>query len=181
MQIYKITLPNGKIYIGQTCNDNIKLRTGNDLGNYHGNTLFYIDLMIYGPGNAKIETIESNIQSQDVLDKREVYWINYLKSWNHLVGYNIQIGGKNPGSIYKDPYYTSPEYNKLRKNYEELYRKYKDSIRNIPIKVGYNQKRSLIYRGKISKEEFNTWYSVTKQQIINNARNEFIKSISLLK
>lgn len=180
MQIYKITLPNGKIYIGQTIHNDIKLRTGNDLGSYYCNTLLYMDIMIHGPKNIKVETLESNIQTQETLDEREVYWINHFRSWDHLIGYNIQTGGKKAKNNYKDPYYASREYKELRQKYVELYRIYKDNIRHLFIKTKYANKYSHMKRGKITKEELDTWYSTTKQQIIDNARNEFIKAISSL-
>lgn len=180
MQIYKITLPNGKIYIGQTIHDDIKIRTGNDLGNYHGNALLYIDIMIHGPANVKIKTLEPNIQTQENLNEREIYWINHFRSWDHLIGYNIESGGKKAKNKYKDPYYNSLEYKELHRKYIKSYKIYKNNTKYINDKLGYSKKRSLVYRGKITKEEFDTWYSTTKQQIIDNARNEFIKAISSL-
>ena len=87
MIIYKTTnLINGKIYIGQDTKNNPK---------YKGSgTLLCKSFEKYGFDNFKKEIIESNIDSMDVLNEREIYWISYYNSTNKEIGYNLTLGGK---------------------------------------------------------------------------------------
>lgn len=84
--IYKTTnLINGKIYVGQT------IREKKD--NYYGSG-FWIKRAIskYGLSAFSKETLEE-VFDWEILDQREIFWIEALSATNKLIGYNISPGG----------------------------------------------------------------------------------------
>lgn len=89
--IYKITnTVNNKIYIGQTINT-LKRRFNQHI-HRSGCVKLYNAIIKYGKENFTIEEIEK--VPQQLLDEREIYWINYYNSTNRKIGYNILKGGK---------------------------------------------------------------------------------------
>lgn len=89
--VYKHTAPNGKCYVGQTKQKPEK-RWQNGQG-YEHNIYFYRAIKKYGWKNFQHQIIESNINSQDEANKREMFWINYFDSFAN--GYNLTKGGEN--------------------------------------------------------------------------------------
>jgi group I intron endonuclease len=86
MIIYKTTnLINGKIYIGKHNGKNEKyLGSGRNL---------ILAIKKYGKENFIREIIEDNIDNLEILNEREVYWINFYDSRNPNIGYNVSKGG----------------------------------------------------------------------------------------
>lgn len=82
--VYVHTLPNGKIYIGQT--KDLKLRWNNGEG-YIDNKPFYKDIQIYGWNNIKHEIIAS-FNDREAAIKLEAVLIALKKSENSEYGYN---------------------------------------------------------------------------------------------
>lgn len=107
MIIYKATnLFNNKVYIGQT-NNTLDYRKSqherNALCEYRNNkssVYFHNALMKYGFNNFIWEQID-NANTQEELDKKEIYWINYYKSTDRNFGYNLKYGG-NGGGLTQD-------------------------------------------------------------------------------
>ena len=92
--IYKITSPSGKIYIGQTLN--IKKR----INSYKSNSCnrqfkLYNSLIKYSWNNHIIEIIEDC--DYNIIDEKEIYWIEYYDSYNN--GLNLTIGGKGKNGM----------------------------------------------------------------------------------
>lgn len=95
-EIYKVTNKlNGKVYIGKTtCNmatrkkDHISksLRKVN-------NIRFHNAIRFYGPDNFYWEVIEDC--ADDLLDSKEIYYINLYNANNKYFGYNMTEGGDN--------------------------------------------------------------------------------------
>lgn len=86
--IYKTTnLVNGKIYVGQK-------KSKTFLGNkYLGSGKKLNDsIKHYKKENFKVELIEQ-IETKDLMDEREIYWIKYYNATNKEIGYNISEGG----------------------------------------------------------------------------------------
>lgn len=88
---------NGMKYIGQTiCK----------LNKRHHEHLFrddsYIDraLRKYGEDSFILEVLEDNIEDSNLLNEREVYWINFYDSFNN--GYNLTKGGCGSPSFHDD-------------------------------------------------------------------------------
>ena len=91
--IYKIINPNGAIYIGQSIN--IKKRW-NEYKNLRGcgyNTRLYNSLKKYGFKNHIFKIIK--ICEQYELNNKEIYYIEYFKSFNTELGLNLHSGGDN--------------------------------------------------------------------------------------
>lgn len=87
--IYKTTnLINNKIYIGQK-------KSSKFLGEkYLGSGIRLKEALYkYGQENFKTELIDT-AESQDDLDIKEKYWINYYNSKDKFIGYNIADGGQ---------------------------------------------------------------------------------------
>lgn len=86
--IYKtINLVNGKIYIGQKHSNKF-------LGNkYLGSGKRFKDAVKhYGEEAFKVELLEE-VDSKDLIDDREIYWIAQFNSTDSAVGYNMSKGG----------------------------------------------------------------------------------------
>lgn len=90
--IYKVTAPNGKVYIGQTCQglkrrkrDHI-YKAKNSLNLFAKALVKYKDKMIW-------EILEKDIDSRSAADDRETFWISYFKSNDKKLGYNLTEGG----------------------------------------------------------------------------------------
>lgn len=94
--IYKITsLINNKIYIGKKISKKLD-------DNYFGSgKLLKRAILKYGMVNFKKEIIE--ICDCEILNKREIYWINFYNSTNINIGYNIAFGGNGGDTISNNP------------------------------------------------------------------------------
>jgi len=99
MVVYKVTNKiNGKVYIGQTTKTLQRRWTKHCIAAKTDNIPFHRALMKYGFDNFTVEQIDV-ASSQDELNKKEIYWIEY---YNSLLpnGYNVCKGG-NGMSGYK--------------------------------------------------------------------------------
>lgn len=88
--IYKITNKvNGKVYIGKTINS-IEHRWKQHIEKSKKlDYPFYKAIRKYGPDNFSLEQIEE--VSLDILNEREIYWIDFYNSYYE--GYNATFGG----------------------------------------------------------------------------------------
>ena len=95
MIIYKTTnLVNDKIYIGQDKNNN---------PTYLGSgKILHLAFQKHGIENFNKEIIEE-CESQEILNEREKYWINYYNSTDRKVGYNIAKGGNGGDTLSNHP------------------------------------------------------------------------------
>lgn len=93
---YKIYLHknkiNGKVYIGQTSEEDINRRFRGGAG-YKGSPHFYRAIQEYGWSNFDHLILEENLTSNQA-DVRERFWIKAFDSTNPIKGYNITNGGK---------------------------------------------------------------------------------------
>lgn len=98
--IYKIeNLINGKVYIGQSVDiqyrfNNHKSESFNPKSNAY-NTAIHRAIRKYGVDNFSFDIIEEC--DQDKLREREIYWIDYYKSFGR--GYNLTSGGEGVPTI----------------------------------------------------------------------------------
>ena len=85
---------NSKIYIGQT-KVSVEQRWKEHLRHaQYGDQVINKAMKKYGIDKFYIETIETC--TLDVLDDREIYYINLYDSTNKSKGYNVSIGGNTP-------------------------------------------------------------------------------------
>ena len=147
--IYKITnLINGKFYIGKTlssvenrwkehCSDSKKRK--------NEKRPLYSAMNKYGIENFKIEQIEEC--SDNIVDEREVYWIEYYQTFKQ--GYNATKGGD--GKHYLDYDLICETYNQVHNMTKtaKLCRCHEDSVRKI-----LKERQIKIFSGQeVAKEE----------------------------
>lgn len=92
--IYKITSPNGKIYIGQTINFRNR-KYYYKSGNFKKQTKLWNNVLFYNWSPIdKIEIIEECLcgQNKKYLNEREIFWISYYDSFRN--GLNCNEGGE---------------------------------------------------------------------------------------
>lgn len=95
--IYKITNPNGKIYIGQTLNIMVRLATYRR-GKFKSQPLLHRSVKKYGWENHKVEIL--TFCEEIDCNKNEIYYIEEFKSYYKKfpeIGLNLTLGGR--GSI----------------------------------------------------------------------------------
>ncbi len=93
--IYKITNPNGKVYIGQSVNIEKRWNRYKNLipKDCIGQPLIYRSLIKYGVKNHIFEIIE--LCNKEELNKLESYYIVLYNSFNSKCGLNLTSGGTN--------------------------------------------------------------------------------------
>lgn len=90
--IYKINFSNGKVYIGQT-NDFTARRNQHLSDAKKGEDYkIYRAMRKYNTTKDDFEIIESDLNSQDLANDREIYWIAFYDSYHN--GYNSTPGGQ---------------------------------------------------------------------------------------
>ena len=83
---------NGKVYIGQTSEEDINRRFKGGAG-YKSSPHFYHAIEQYGWENFEHLILEDGLTSEQA-DKREKFWIKTFDSMNEKKGYNMTSGGK---------------------------------------------------------------------------------------
>jgi group I intron endonuclease len=89
-EIYKITNPKDKVYIGQSLNSLDREKSYRNEYKTHIGPKLYNSIKKYGWENHKFEIIEECME--EILNEREKYWIKHFNSVNK--GLNLQYGGK---------------------------------------------------------------------------------------
>lgn len=158
--IYKISFPNGKVYIGQTHHYHIRVREHlNDMK--HSDYKLYRAMRKYNINESNFSILEENVPNQEDADNKEIYYIKLYDSYNN--GYNSTLGGhtatitkvgeKHPKAVLNDN-----ELLELRKvrysmkyTFGEVYEMYKDRMS----KSGFSKYWHYYTRPKIGIE-YNT-------------------------
>ena len=91
-KVYIYISPSNKIYIGQTCKDNLDKRAGYDGQGYIHCTYFYNAIQKYGINNFKRYILKNNLTLEEA-NYWEQYYIAKYDSTNREKGYNISKGG----------------------------------------------------------------------------------------
>ena len=84
--VYKITSPEGKVYIGSSCRKDLKSRYRYGHG-YRHNVLFWGDIQRFGWRRFTTEVLEQGLSAEDA-KFREEYYIRIHDSCNPQKGYN---------------------------------------------------------------------------------------------
>jgi hypothetical protein len=182
MQVYKITnIVNGKIYIGK---DTLSNR------NYMGSgVLIKRAIKKYGVDSFKKEILHETEDYND-LSNSEKYWIEFYKSNNRDIGYNISNGGDGGDTISNNPKlveikskisrsmigrdFSQDHREKLSKNHDSTKRKKGKSFEEIygiekSEKIKDNLKKARA-KYKNEKERFGEKYG----EIIKGYRERFL-------
>jgi group I intron endonuclease len=91
--IYKITNPNGKIYIGQSKDIYGRWKRNYYSLNCKEQIKLYNSLKKYGPENHLFEIIEEC--SEDIINEREIYWGLFYEVLDSKTGLNLRLGDGN--------------------------------------------------------------------------------------
>lgn len=93
-------IQNNKKYVGQSINveSRMKEHKSHLIHNNHTNCYLQKSWNKYGKKNFKFYVLE--FCSNDELDDREIYYINYYNSVDRKFGYNLKTGGQNGASRY---------------------------------------------------------------------------------
>lgn len=105
--IYKYTnLINNKKYIGQTNNLNRRINEHKS-ASFNTKSINYNDklhqaIRKYGYDNFKIDVVEiiNNAENYDLVNEREIYWIQQEQSLLTQWGYNVLDGGRNSSNTF---------------------------------------------------------------------------------
>ena len=93
--IYKLTYPNGKIYIGQSVDIKRRMYEHNNINRLKNHYQSPCDLAILKYGKfEEIEILDLCTDKND-LNKKEKYWISFYHSNDKNIGYNLTEGGTN--------------------------------------------------------------------------------------
>lgn len=162
--IYKITNNvNGKSYIGQTIQD-VKERYYQHCATKCNkavlNMAIHKAILKYGKNNFTLEVIEE-VES-NLLNDREIYWINYYNSYNN--GYNSTLGGQQGFKNFKNL------------NVEQIIKEYLlgKSLRSIGtmFKVDKQTIKDLLLRNNIKLRSTRTY------KLSQDNREEILKDLS---
>lgn len=165
--IYKITINDYYIYIGQSncLRYRINIHIKNLKDNKHCNKKFQNVFNKY-PNTIKFEVIE--YCDIDMLDEREMFYIDYYKSYNTKHGLNMSIGGDCGCRKYK----TKEEVKAVKKErFEKWYRDNKEYYKKYNKQYRENNKdrckeKCKEYRRKkgvlSKKERFEKHYSLNR-------------------
>lgn len=118
---YKITNPNGKIYIGQTTNIRIRLYKYSIL-KCIGQNLIYNSIKKYGWNTHKVEIIYKTVCDQKEANKIEMIFINFFNSYwynNKERGLNLTKGGDGIRGFVKSEKSIKEQSNRM-KGYTKL-------------------------------------------------------------
>ncbi len=113
MYVYKVTnLINHKVYVGKSSKEPEKSRS------YFGSGIqIKAAIAKYGKQNFQKDILEI-CGNLEILNEKEKWWIEHLKSTNREIGYNISFGGDGgrfPDEVYRNRPYTgnkNPFYGK---------------------------------------------------------------------
>lgn len=89
--VYKHKFPNGKVYIGITC-QNPKYRWNNGKGYTKSQIKMYNAIKKYGWENVEHSILYKNLTKEEA-EEKEKDLIAFYKSYNDEFGYNIEMGG----------------------------------------------------------------------------------------
>lgn len=108
---------NGKVYIGQSCNINVRWHPSS----YQSSSYFFNAIQKYGWENFEHIILEDNLTINEA-DEKEQYYIKFYKSLNRNYGYNLKTGG-NAG------YHLSKETKeKMRQSNKKFYQNHQEDF-----------------------------------------------------
>ena len=166
MQIYKIiNIINNKIYIGKN--------TTSD-SNYMGSGIVLSKAKSkYGIESFKKIIIEDDIESEDILNEREIYWIDKYDATNPEIGYNRAPGGEGNTGKWNGDSLSDEHIAKISEAMKGREIKWADKIHDArqnseAVKALYNSQE---WRDKISKTLSNKPKSKSHCENLSKALN----------
>jgi group I intron endonuclease len=172
--IYKMTSPSNKIYIGQTRNL-IKRKSYYRTLNRNTQPAIYNSLQKYGFENHNFEIIETlpEDSSQDLLNEREIYYINYYKN-NGYIMLNIKEGGSS-GKLPEESIEKIRLANTGRKHSEETKRKHSENAKRLGLKPPSNKGKHMSEKTKQKMSE--SAMGIVKAKGLKNAKSRCVAQL----
>jgi group I intron endonuclease len=181
---------NGKFYIGKTVKTvQERFKQHIRLAKKRTNRKLYDAMNHYGIDKFVVHVMEDNIQSQDLLNEREIYWINKLNAIEN--GYNMAEGGDGGASIVPEHWDENHHakfhdylYNRggreliskrMKENNPMRGRKHTGDAKEKMSKA--KEKYKEIYREKF-KGKNNPMYGYTKEYVEAHKGDEFCDDLS---
>lgn len=154
--VYRHTAPNGKVYIGITCQNPVRRWAGGH--GYRHNSHFYRAIQSYGWDTFSHEILYSDLTKEDACAK-EIELIQYHKSNDERWGYNLSSGGEFPMTG--------------RSHTDEARRKMSEATRGARA-TWYGKKLSLEHRRRMSQSHVGktVWNDEQRKQISERQKGE---------
>lgn len=190
--IYKITYPNGKIYIGLSRDIRRRMYEHNNAKRLATHYNSPCDLAIQKYGQiTEIEILEFVSDNTSLLSERERYWIKFYHSNDKTIGYNLTEGGefgligeKAAGAVF-----SNQEVLDIRKRRffgerkRDVYQDYKNrsfnSFENVWLGNGYPNigQEYLIPKHSISRQEYSSIANSGERNNKAKLTNDKVKAI----
>lgn len=170
-KIYKIQFPNGKVYIGQSCNYHNRWREHLREAALGNTTKVYKAMRKYKTDITSFSIIEENILTQEEANAKEIYYIKKYDSWHN--GYNCNSGGGNiehlSGENHPLSILTDVELYELRQiraskmySMNEVYSFYKDRISYSGFQKDWNYETRQDIASQWNTEKLSHYYKTDK-------------------
>lgn len=175
--IYKHTAPNGKVYIGQTC-QKPENRFGKNGYRYKNCTLFYNAIQKYGWDNIRHEILFKGLTLEEA-NQKEVELIREYRSNERSFGYNLQEGGNN-GSPTDETRKKMSEWQIGKSLSEETKQKISKSRMGQKDSDETKKKKSDRNKGKQFSQETKMKLSKARAKKVTDEQKERIRQLGLL-
>lgn len=93
--VYKLNYPNGKSYIGISCDIKRRMYEHNNINRLKNHPNHPCDLAIKKYGKFDFIEILEYVEDRNKLSEREKFWIDYYDTTNKNIGYNLTSGGEH--------------------------------------------------------------------------------------
>ena len=174
-KIYKIQFPNGKVYIGQSCNYHNRWREHLREAAIGNNTKVYRAIRKYKIDITAFSIIEENILTQEEANAKEIYYISQYDSWHN--GYNCNSGGGNiehiKGENHPNAILSDLELEELRKiraskiyTVQQVFEFYKDRISYSGFNKCWNYETREEIASELNTLELSKFYKLDKRNCI---------------
>lgn len=176
--IYKIQFPNGKVYIGQSCNVHNRWREHLREAASGNKTKVYRAMRKYSITIDCFSIIESNILTQEEANAKEIYYITQYDSWHN--GYNCNSGGgmaehlkgeSNPNAILSD--LELQELRKIRASkmytFQQVFEFYKDKLSYSGFEKCWNYDTRPEIAPELNTPELTNFYRTDKRSCIGES------------
>lgn len=174
-KIYKIQFPNGKVYIGQSCNYHKRWREHLREAALGNTTKVYRAMRKYKIDITSFSIVEENILTQEEANAKEIYYIKKYDSWHN--GYNCNSGGGNiehlSGENHPLSILTDSELYELRQiraskiySMNEVYAFYKDRMSYSGFQKDWNYETRPDIASQWNTKELSHYYKTDKRYCV---------------
>lgn len=165
--IYRITnIINGNTYVGQH-----KPRRKSDIASYLGSgTIIRRAVAKYGREFFTKEILHNNIESQELADKLEKYWISYERLCGRAQ-YNIQDGGNlTGGSLFLGHHHSASSKEKISASSKKRWSDpcFRDKMLKVRKKQCTEETRQKMSKANKGKKRSSTFVEKLRQRLLHN-------------